>query len=185
LRDVAGSSKSVHVKVDKYNKTNHTTGMVAASFTSTVQTPRTKSEVAARDNDEVRYSYVKKKGYVSLTTNMGKLNLELHCDIVPKTCENFIGLCKKDYYKGTKFHRLIKNFMVQGGDPTGTGTGGESLWGGTFKDEFAFNLGHGERGVLSMANSGTDTNKSQFFITFRSCPHLNRKHTVFGKVAAG
>jgi len=185
LRDVAGSSKQKVVKVDKYNKTNHTTGMVAASFTSTVQTPRTKSEVAARDNDEVRYSYVKKKGYVSLTTNFGKLNVELHCDIVPKTCENFIGLCKKGYYNGTKFHRLIKNFMVQGGDPTGTGTGGESLWGTPFKDEFAFNLQHGERGVLSMANSGTNTNKSQFFVTFRSCPHLNRKHTVFGKIVGG
>ena len=173
------------VKVDKFNASNHSTGMVAAAFTSTARAPEVEHEVEAKDIDVVRYEYVKKKGYVRLVTNLGDLNLELHCDIVPKTCENFIQLCKKGYYDGTNFHRSIRNFMIQGGDPTGTGRGGQSYWGTPFKDEFKFNLSHSERGILSMANSGKDTNKSQFFITFRSCKHLDRKHTVFGKLVGG
>jgi len=173
------------VKIDKYNASCSTTGTVAAAFTSTCQTPQTVSEIQARDEDEVRYGFVKTKGYVQLKTNMGNINIELHCDITPKTCENFIGLCKKGYYKNTTFHRLIKNFMIQGGDPTGKGTGGKSLWGESFKDEFHFKLAHNERGILSMANSGPNTNKSQFFITLKSCKHLDKKHTVFGKVVGG
>ena len=173
------------VKVDKFNASNHSTGMVAASFTSTARAPQVEHEVEAKDIDQVRYEYVKKKGYVRLITNLGDLNLELHCDIVPKTCENFVQLCKKGYYDGTVFHRLIRNFMIQGGDPTGTGRGGQSFWGTPFEDEFRFNLSHSERGILSMANSGKDSNKSQFFITFRSCKHLDRKHTVFGKLVGG
>jgi len=90
--------------------------------------------------------------------------LELFCKEVPKTCENFIKLCQKDYYDGTKFHRSIRNFMVQGGDPTGTGKGGESYWGQLFEDEFIQNLNHSGQGVLSMANSGPDTNKSQLLV---------------------
>ena len=172
-------------KVDKFNASNHSTGMVAASFTSTARAPQVEHEVEAKDIDLVRYEYVKKKGYVRLVTNLGDLNLELHCDIVPKTCENFLQLCKKGYYDGTIFHRSIRNFMIQGGDPTGTGRGGQSFWGAPFKDEFKFNLSHSERGVLSMANSGKDSNKSQFFITYRSCKHLDRKHTVFGKLVGG
>lgn len=105
-------------------------------------------------------------GYVRLTTNYGPLNLELFCKEVPKTCENFIKLCQKDYYNGTKFHRSIRNFMVQGGDPTGTGKGGESYWGQPFEDEFKQNLNHSGRGVLSMANSGPDTNKSQLLVFY-------------------
>ena len=185
INEKAGASKNGTTKVDKYNTSNRSTGVVAASFTSTAATPQTRSEVLARDSDEVRYAYVKTKAYARLRTNMGDVNLELHADIAPKACENFIGLCKKGYYDNTSFHRLIKNFIIQGGDPTATGTGGESLWGGTFADELAWNLSHSERGVLSMANSGADTNKSQFFITFRSCPHLDRKHTIFGKVVGG
>lgn len=100
-------------------------------------------------------------GYIRLTTNYGPLNLELYCQEVPKTCENFMKLCQKDYYNGTKFHRSIRNFMVQGGDPTGTGKGGESYWEQPFEDEFKQNLTHSGRGVLSMANSGPNTNKSQ------------------------
>ncbi len=114
-----------------------------------------------QEEDVVRYDRVKKKGYVRLVTNVGPLNLELHCDYVPKTCENFMKLCQKGYYDGTKFHRSIKHFMLQGGDPTGTGTGGESLWGKPFKDEFKQFLSHQGRGILSMANSGPNTNKSQ------------------------
>ncbi|XP_066510123.1 RING-type E3 ubiquitin-protein ligase PPIL2-like [Hoplias malabaricus] len=172
-------------KTDKLNAAHYSTGRVSASFTSTAMTPATIHEADAIADDTVRYKYVKKKGYVRLHTNKGDLNLELHCDKVPKASENFIKLCKKGYYDGTIFHRSIRNFMIQGGDPTGTGTGGESFWGKPFKDEFMPNLSHTGRGVLSMANSGPNTNKSQFFITFRSCTYLDRKHTVFGRVVGG
>uniref|UniRef100_A0A8B9CCT5 RING-type E3 ubiquitin-protein ligase PPIL2 n=1 Tax=Anser brachyrhynchus TaxID=132585 RepID=A0A8B9CCT5_9AVES len=172
-------------KVDKLNAAHYSTGAVSASFTSTAMVPETTHEAAAIDEDVVRYKYVKKKGYVRLHTNKGDLNLELHCDMTPRTCENFIKLCKKNYYDGTIFHRSIRNFVIQGGDPTGTGTGGESYWGKPFKDEFKPNLSHTGRGVLSMANSGPNTNKSQFFITFRSCAYLDKKHTVFGRVVGG
>ncbi|KAF4074236.1 hypothetical protein AMELA_G00237370 [Ameiurus melas] len=172
-------------KTDKFNAAHYSTGRVSASFTSTAMTPSTTHEADAIADDTVRYQYVKKKGYVRLHTNKGDLNVELHCDKVPKASENFIKLCKKGYYDGTIFHRSIRNFMIQGGDPTGTGTGGESYWGKPFKDEFKPNLSHTGRGVLSMANSGPNTNKSQFFITFRSCTYLDRKHTVFGRVVGG
>ncbi|XP_069789773.1 RING-type E3 ubiquitin-protein ligase PPIL2 isoform X3 [Narcine bancroftii] len=169
-------------KVDKINAAHYSTGKVSASFTSTAMMPETKHEAAAIDDDQLRYRYVKKKGYVRLHTSKGDLNLELHCEMTSRTCENFIKLCKKGYYDGTKFHRSIRNFMIQGGDPSGTGTGGESYWGKPFKDEFKPNLSHAGRGILSMANSGPNTNKSQFFITFRSCVYLDKKHTVFGRL---
>ncbi|XP_035932352.1 RING-type E3 ubiquitin-protein ligase PPIL2 isoform X3 [Halichoerus grypus] len=172
-------------KVDKLNAAHYSTGKVSASFTSTAMVPETTHEAAAIDEDVLRYQFVKKKGYVRLHTNKGDLNLELHCDMTPKTCENFIKLCKKQYYDGTIFHRSIRNFVIQGGDPTGTGTGGESYWGKPFKDEFRPNLSHTGRGILSMANSGPNANKSQFFITFRSCAYLDKKHTIFGRVVGG
>jgi len=124
----------------------------------------------------------KKKGYVQLHTTHGDLNIELHCDITPRTCENFITLCERGSYNGVAFHRNIRNFMIQGGDPTGTGRGGESIWGKPFKDEFNSKLLHSERGIVSMANSGPHTNGSQFFILYKSAKHLNFKHTVFGRV---
>ncbi|XP_009005537.1 RING-type E3 ubiquitin-protein ligase PPIL2 isoform X2 [Callithrix jacchus] len=172
-------------KVDKLNAAHYSTGKVSASFTSTAMVPETTHEAAAIDEDVLRYQFVRKKGYVRLHTNRGDLNLELHCDLTPKTCENFIRLCKKHYYDGTIFHRSIRNFVIQGGDPTGTGTGGESYWGKPFKDEFRPNLSHTGRGILSMANSGPNSNKSQFFITFRSCAYLDKKHTIFGRVVGG
>uniref|UniRef100_A0A8C9Z8X4 Peptidylprolyl isomerase (cyclophilin)-like 2 n=1 Tax=Sander lucioperca TaxID=283035 RepID=A0A8C9Z8X4_SANLU len=172
-------------KTDKFNAAHYSKGTVSSSFTSTAMTPETTQVADAIADDVVRYQYVKKKGYVRLHTNKGDLNLELHCDKVPKAGENFIQLCKKGYYDGTVFHRSIRNFMIQGGDPTGTGTGGESFWGKPFKDEFRPNLSHAGRGILSMANSGPNTNKSQFFITFRSCTYLDRKHTIFGRIVGG
>ncbi|XP_034646952.1 RING-type E3 ubiquitin-protein ligase PPIL2 [Trachemys scripta elegans] len=172
-------------KVDKLNAAHYSTGTVSASFTSTAMAPETTHEAAAIEEDVVRYQYVKKKGYVRLHTNKGDLNLELHCDMTPRACENFIKLCKKNYYDGTIFHRSIRNFVIQGGDPTGTGMGGESYWGKPFKDEFKPNLSHTGRGILSMANSGPNSNKSQFFITFRSCTYLDKKHTIFGRVVGG
>jgi peptidyl-prolyl cis-trans isomerase-like protein 2 len=126
-----------------------------------------------------------RKAFVRVRTNKGALNFELHCDLVPSVCDNFLSLARRGYYDGVVFHRLIRSFMLQGGDPTGTGRGGECAWGGKFKDEFHPKLGHSERGVLSMANAGPDTNGSQFFVCFKSCPHLDRKHSVFGKLVGG
>ncbi|XP_008556487.1 RING-type E3 ubiquitin-protein ligase PPIL2 [Microplitis demolitor] len=177
--------ESIKVKADKFNAAHYSTGAVAASFTSTVMPRETVHQAAIITDDLVRYERVKKKGYVRFVTNFGTLNLELFCDIVPKTCENFIKHCQTGYYDNTKFNRSIRNFMIQGGDPTNTGNGGESIWGKPFEDEFKPNLIHHGRGILSMANSGPNTNGSQFFITFRSCRHLDRKHTVFGKIVGG
>lgn len=118
-------------------------------------------------------------------TNKGNLNFVIHCDLVPLAAENFLTLCQMDFYKHVKFHRNIRNFMIQGGDPTGTGKGGKSIWGKPFPDEFVDSLKHDGEGVLSMANSGPDSNGSQFFITYKSANHLNKKHTVFGKLVGG
>ncbi|POM81129.1 Peptidylprolyl isomerase [Phytophthora palmivora] len=128
---------------------------------------------------------LKKKGLVRLETTAGNINLEVDCDFVPQTADNFMSLCKKKYYDNVLFHRVIMGFMMQGGDPTGTGRGGESIWKKPFRDEIDSRLSHDARGVLSMANSGPGTNNSQFFITFKACPHLDKKHTVFGRVVGG
>jgi len=120
-----------------------------------------------------------------INTNMGTIEIELFADQTPKTVENFVGLSEKDYYNGVILHRVIENFMIQGGDPTGTGSGGESLWGGKFADEFDSSLSHDGPGILSMANAGPNTNGSQFFITLVATPWLDGKHTVFGKVING
>jgi len=175
----------IEKRPDILNAAHYSTGRVAASFTSTAMVPVLEHEAAILEENEIRYERLNKKGYVRLTTNYGPLNLELFCKEVPKTCENFMKLCQKGYYDGTKFHRSIRNFMVQGGDPMGTGKGGESYWGQPFEDEFKQNLNHSGRGILSMANSGPNTNKSQFFITYRSCKHLDNKHTVFGRIVGG
>jgi peptidylprolyl isomerase len=115
-------------------------------------------------------------------TTQGNIELELRADLAPKTVENFVGLIKKGYYNGIIFHRIIPKFMIQGGDPTGTGRGGESLWGNKFKDEFHPQAMFNKPGVLAMANAGPNTNGSQFFITTVNTPWLNGKHTVFGYV---
>jgi len=118
-------------------------------------------------------------------TNMGTIEIELFADKTPKTVENFIGLANKGYYNGVIFHRVIEKFMIQGGDPTGTGRGGESIYGAKFNDEFVSSLKHDSTGILSMANAGPNTNGSQFFITLAPTPWLDGKHTVFGKVING
>ncbi len=122
---------------------------------------------------------------VILETNQGTIALKLFPEAAPKACENFIGLVKKGYYDGTIFHRVIKGFMIQGGDPTGTGRGGESLWGGRFEDEFRPDLTFDRPGLLAMANAGPGTNGSQFFITTVPTPWLTGHHTIFGEVVSG
>jgi peptidylprolyl isomerase len=122
---------------------------------------------------------------VILETNQGLIKIKLYPSVAPKTCENFVGLIKKGYYNGLIFHRVIPNFMIQGGDPTGTGMGGESLWGGKFADEFSPDVKFTKPGLLAMANSGPATNGSQFFITAVPTPHLNNRHTIFGEVLEG
>jgi len=120
-----------------------------------------------------------------MKTNMGTIEIELYAEQTPKTVENFVGLAEKDYYNGIIFHRVIPNFMIQGGDPTGTGRGGASLWGKPFEDEIVPSLVFDEPGILAMANSGPNTNGSQFFITVAATTWLNGNHTIFGKVTEG
>ena len=119
---------------------------------------------------------------ITIETNRGTIELELYPEHAPMTVNNFVFLTNESFYDGVKFHRVINNFMIQGGDPTGTGRGGPGY---RFQDEvFGNPLKHGT-GVLSMANAGPNTNGSQFFITHAPQPHLDGKHTVFGKVVAG
>ena len=122
---------------------------------------------------------------VVLKTNQGEIEIKLMSDVAPKACKNFVGLVENGYYEGIIFHRVIKNFMIQGGDPTGTGTGGSSLWGEPFKDEVISSVKFDKPGILAMANSGPNTNGSQFFITTVATPWLNMRHTIFGEVISG
>jgi peptidyl-prolyl cis-trans isomerase-like 3 len=116
---------------------------------------------------------------------MGDIKIEVYCDMVPIAAYNFLALCASNYYDNTVFHRNIKGFMIQGGDPTGTGKGGQSIYGKHFQDELVDELTHDTRGVVSMANKGPNTNGSQFFIAYNKAAHLNKKYTVFGRVISG
>lgn len=122
---------------------------------------------------------------VVLSTNQGDIEIELMPKVAPKAVENFTTHVKNGYYNGLIFHRVIKGFMLQGGDPTGTGRGGESIWKKTFEDEFAPNVVFDKPGILAMANRGPTTNGSQFFITTGVTPWLNGRHTIFGYVIKG
>ena len=128
---------------------------------------------------------VKTSSVVVFETNLGNIELTLKPDIAPKACENFVSLVEKNYYDGLIFHRIIKNFMIQGGDPTGTGAGGESIWNKPFADEVLAAVKFDKPGLLAMANRGPSTNGSQFFITTVATPWLNMRHTIFGEVTAG
>jgi cyclophilin family peptidyl-prolyl cis-trans isomerase len=119
---------------------------------------------------------------IKIETTMGDIYADLYAKEAPKTVENFTTLAKKGFYDGILFHRVIPGFMVQTGDPTGTGMGGPGY---QFADEFSPNLKHDKAGVLSMANAGPGTNGSQFFITEGPTPHLNNRHSVFGEVTQG
>ncbi len=122
---------------------------------------------------------------VVLETNVGKIELKMFPKAAPLAVENFVTHVKQGYYNGLIFHRVIKGFMIQGGDPTGTGRGGESIWHKEFKNEYAPNLTFDRPFLLAMANHGPNTNGSQFFITTVPTPHLNGGYTIFGKVIKG
>lgn len=124
----------------------------------------------------------KKQYSATLTTDKGDIVLTLFADKVPATVNNFVFLAREGFYTGTIFHRVIANFMAQGGDPTGTGSGGPGY---RFNDEFHLSLRHDKPGTLSMANAGPNTNGSQFFITHVATPWLDDKHSVFGQVTGG
>ncbi|KAF2014768.1 peptidyl-prolyl cis-trans isomeras-like protein-like 2 [Aaosphaeria arxii CBS 175.79] len=170
-----------------YNAAVYTSGKAAASFTSTGVTPHTSGERAILSDEDymLKPKRVKNKGYARISTSLGDLNIELLPEFAPRAVWNFVKLAQKGYYRNTIFHRNIKGFMIQGGDPTGTGRGGQSIWGKPFNDEFDGPEKHDKRGVLSMANKGKNTNTSQFFITYRQVPHLDRKHTIFARVVGG
>ncbi|KAJ8125062.1 hypothetical protein O1611_g8578 [Lasiodiplodia mahajangana] len=186
---ISGAAKPSMIQDKKtaYNAAVYTTGRAAASFTSTGLTPETSGERAILTDEEymLKPKRVKIRGYARIETNLGDLNIELFTEYAPRAVWNFTRLAQKGYYKGVTFHRNIKNFMIQGGDPSGTGRGGASIWGKNFQDEFDGPNTHDSRGILSMANKGKNTNSSQFFITYRPVKHLDRKHTIFGKVVGG
>ncbi|KAK1443729.1 cyclophilin-like domain containing protein [Babesia gibsoni] len=192
------------VTTDRPRHARFTTSGQASSFTCTAMNASYGTEFREMTVFEVReplYDMVKKqklKAYVKLVTSDGDLNLMLHTDRVPLTCDNFLQHCEDGYYDNTIFHRCVPNFIIQGGDPTGTGSGGESAFYTRakkksqeegvpkyFRDEFDNTLCHVGAGVLSMANRGKHTNGSQFFITFNTCDHLDNRHTVFGKLVGG
>ncbi len=155
----------------------------------TILHPSTPNQDAQKDIEDILKNanikdYARDK-VVVLETTQGSMELALYPTVAPKTCENFLGLIESKYYDGLLFHRIIKGFMIQGGDPTGTGMGGQSIWGKPFEDEVTKDVQFAKDGILAMANSGPGTNVSQFFITLAPTPHLNMKHTIFGQIISG
>ncbi|KAF1923089.1 uncharacterized protein M421DRAFT_426191 [Didymella exigua CBS 183.55] len=165
-----------HDSSDSHAELTHTQEGAASSSTTSVRAPQTINAAA---------TIPERPSGVLMRTNYGDITIALYSEKAPKTCQNFAGLAEAGKYNNVVFHRVIPGFMLQGGDPTGTGRGGESIWGGKFDDEFNDSLSHAGPGVLSMANSGPGTNGSQFFLTLAATPHLNGKHTVFGQVVDG
>jgi len=136
-------------------------------------------------NQSAEGAFAMDNNTVVFETNQGMIEFRLMPEVAPKACENFTKLVEKGYYNGLIFHRVIKNFMIQGGDPTGTGTGGNSIWGESFRDEVSPDAKFDKPGLLAMANAGPNTNGSQFFITTAKAPWLNMRHTIFGEVISG
>jgi peptidyl-prolyl cis-trans isomerase-like protein 2 len=183
----SSTTPSHQTKSIPYNAAIHTSGKAAASLTSTGLTPHTSADRAILSEEDylLKPKRVKFKGYARVSTSLGDLTIELNPEFAPQAVWNFVTLAKRGYYNGLVFHRNIRNFMLQGGDPTGTGKGGQSCWGKNFPDEFDGPNSHDARGIVSMANKGKDTNSSQFFILYRAAKHLDKKHTIFGKVVEG
>lgn len=163
-------------------------GMLACSTKDSKNTIEPKKDKINLEGEKVKELLTleeNQKLVAKINTTMGDIEIELFPDKTPKTVENFVGLATQNYYDGIIFHRVIDQFMIQGGDPTGSGSGGKSYFGGSFEDEFHSELTHNGPGILSMANAGPNTNGSQFFITLVPTPHLNGRHSVFGKVIKG
>ncbi|MFZ4590808.1 MAG: peptidylprolyl isomerase [Ignavibacteria bacterium] len=150
------------------------------------QTTETKQDTAKDVKKEDVKTDAKKDGkkmdYVEFETTMGNFKVKLYSDKAPLTTSNFRNLVEKSFFDGIIFHRVIDGFMIQGGDPTGTGTGGSGV---KIQDEFGPGLKHSKEGILSMANAGPNTGTSQFFITLAATPHLDGKHAVFGEIVEG
>ncbi|KAL5535646.1 CYP8 [Sanghuangporus sanghuang] len=185
-----------------WNVSPYSSGLPGASLTSTSVEPTTQTSRLLWDEEELMFEAIsnppkskskeadigKRRAYVRVVTSLGgSLNLELYCEKAPKTCYNFLMLAREGKYDNCIFHRLVPEFMIQTGDPTGTGSGGQSYWGGAFRDEYDLKgaAKHDARGIVAMANRGMGTNASQFYITFKPTPHLDGKHTVFGKLVGG
>jgi peptidyl-prolyl cis-trans isomerase-like protein 2 len=183
--DCKCEKQHVERKTTEFKPTVSSFGKVATSLTSTAMPLKTKPEIVRADEQGRMFATIKTPGKITIRTNFGDLHFELNCNKTPLACYNFLTLARRGYYTGVSFHRLIPGFMIQGGDPTGTGTGGESIYKAPFADEFPQGLSHDRRGMLSMANRGPRTNTSQFFITFAEAPHLDRVHTIFGRMIGG
>mmetsp|Transcript_12693 Transcript_12693/g.30970 ORF Transcript_12693/g.30970 Transcript_12693/m.30970 type:complete len:602 (-) Transcript_12693:9-1814(-) len=196
----SSASGKTEVKIQIYTdelltSVNLTSGKASGSLTSTAMDITRENKARLATEEEIIKSQceqlkrLKKKGMVRVFTNRGAMDIEVHCDIVPRTAMNFLLLAERGEYDGSKFHRSIANFMIQGGKKPGSGKGdkdgGSSVWEKPFADEFDDRLTHSGSGIVSMANSGPGTNGRQFFVTYKSCAHLNRKHSVFGKVVGG
>lgn len=191
LQDKNDGVKKQKVAIGDLKGVVMTSGQASGSFTSSSMGVSNENVSREATNEEVLQSQfdtlrkMKKKGFVRLTTSLGVIDLEIHCDFVPRTACNFIGLVENGAYNGSIFHRCIPDFMVQGGKPAKKGEPETSLWGEAFRDEFDQRLTHSGGGILSMANKGSHTNLRQFFITFKSAPHLDKKHSIFGRVVKG
>ncbi|KAI0348395.1 cyclophilin-like protein [Trametopsis cervina] len=185
-----------------WNISPYSSGLPGASLTSTSVDPTAAGTQLLWDEEELMFEDFasppkgkgkekdvgKRRAYVRVVTSLGgSLNLELYCEKAPKTCYNFLMLAKQGKYNNCLFHRIVPGFMVQTGDPTGTGAGGQSYWGTPFRDEHDMRgaAKHDSRGTLAMANKGANTNGSQWYLTFKPTPHLDKKHTVFGKLVGG
>jgi cyclophilin family peptidyl-prolyl cis-trans isomerase len=178
LSSPAGSAAAPAVSATPLSSPASSTAAPAQQSEETSMAPQKKSYAAAP-----AMVIDPKKSYTAvLKTDKGDIRVKLFADKAPNTVNNFVVLARDGFYNGTTFHRVIADFMAQGGDPTGTGTGGPGY---SFKDEFDPTLKHDGPGVLSMANAGPNTNGSQFFITYEATPWLDGKHSVFGKVESG
>jgi cyclophilin family peptidyl-prolyl cis-trans isomerase len=164
----------------------HHLAILAALFTFVFALHTLNAQEKPKGNEKQMTETKKdQKEIVVIETNMGTIEVAMFRAEAPKTVENFVQLAQKGYYNGIIFHRVIKNFMIQGGDPTGTGTAGESIYGAKFEDEISPKLKFDRPGLLAMANAGPNTNGSQFFITTVPTEWLTGKHTIFGEVVSG
>jgi cyclophilin family peptidyl-prolyl cis-trans isomerase len=178
-------------KIAKVDKSGRVTALKEGNVTITAIDPQDKTKKSAvkitvsGGSAEKKAASSETADMVVMETSMGTIKLRLFPNEAPKTVENFTKLADKGYYDKLIFHRVIDGFMIQGGDPQGTGVGGESIWGKPFEDEFNEKLKFDRKGILAMANAGPNTNGSQFFITVAPTPHLNMHHTIFGEVTEG